>query len=198
MYSRVIVAPPVEPVTLAEAKLDRAIDHSLHDDLLTGLIQAAREYCENFCQRSIITQTRETSFDAFDTVLELPYGPVQEITAVEYVAGDGTVTAITDYEANIYGDVASIVASYGTLWPSTVGATLNVVTVRYIAGYAAVAGSPTDYRSNVPQSFRTAIKLLVGNWYENREASVTGTINTSLEFGLQALLFPYRMRKGMA
>lgn len=197
MYSRVLVQPPVEPLTLTEVKLDRAIDHTLHDALLTSRIIAAREYIEKHCQISIVTQTRESGFDCFTSFLELPYGPVQEVLAVEYTAIDGTVTPITDYVTDLYGPVPRVGPAYNALWP-TPQTIPNAVKVRYVAGFDAVAGSPTDYLSNVPHSLRTAMYLLVGNWYENREATITGTINQALELGVAEMLQPYRMRKGMA
>lgn len=198
MYSRVLVAPPVEPLTLAQVKLDRAIDHTEHDSKLTGLITAAREYVEQFCQLSMVTQTRESGFDSFTTFLNLPYGPVQEVTAVEYTATDGTVTAIASYASDLYGPVPRVSAAYNELWPTAVQTVPNAVKVRYVAGYATVAGSPTDYTSNIPQALKTAMYLLIGNWYENREATITGTINQALEIGVASILDRYRMRKGMA
>ncbi len=198
MYSRVIVEPPVEPVTLAEIKIDRAVDHSLHDDMLTALIQAAREYVERTCQMSIVTQTRETAYDSFADGILIPFGPVQSIVSLEYIATGIVSTPITDYQADIYSPIARLTPAYGSVWPTDLGADYNAVVVRYIAGYTPVAGSPTDYRTSVPSSIKTAIKLLVGNWYENREASVTGTINTALELGVKALLLPYKISLGMA
>lgn len=199
MRSRVTVAPPVEPLTLAQVKLNRAIDHDLHDDLLTALITAAREYVEQHCEISIITQTREATADAFDTDLELPFGPVQSVTAVEYVATDGTVTAIDsdDYQADLYSMVGRVAAAYNSYWPTDNQVAYNAVRVRYVAGFAPAAGSPTDYRANVPQAIRAAMQLLIGNWYENREASTAATLY-EVPLGVNALLMGYRLRKGMA
>jgi uncharacterized phiE125 gp8 family phage protein len=197
MYNRVIVAPPVEPLTLAQVKLDRAIEHSLHDDLLSALITAAREYVEQYCGISIITQTREAAFDAFTTYLDLDYGPVQSVSAVEYQDSDSSVVAFTQYVANLYGHSPRVSLAYNATWPTS-AVVANAITVRYVAGFAPVAGSPTDYTGNVPQALRTAMKLLIGNWYENREATITGTINQALELGVSAILDRYRMRKSMA
>jgi uncharacterized phiE125 gp8 family phage protein len=198
MYSRVIVAPPVEPLTLAEVRLDRAVEHSLHDAMLSAMIVAARQYVERYCQISIVTQTREAGFDGFDAPqIELPYGPVQSVISLEYVGADGTATAISDYQSNLFGASPVLMPAYGQAWPALT-ANLNAVTVRYVAGYEPVAGSPTDYTSNVPEALKIAMRLLVGNWYENREATVTGAVSGTLELGVHSLLEIFRLRKGMA
>jgi len=72
------------------------------------------------------------------------------------------------------------------------------VTVRYVAGFTPVAGSPTDYVSSVPGPIKVAMKLLIGNWFQNREATVTGTINTTLDLAVEMLLTQYKLSIGMA
>lgn len=197
MYSRVIVQPPVEPLTLDEVKVDRSVDHNLHDAILTSLITAARQYVEKYCESSLVTQTREAGYDDFCSTVLLPYGPVQEVISLEYVATDGSATPITDYQADLYGGTPQLRPAFGTMWPY-LGASLNAVKVRYVAGYPALEASPTDYVANVPEAIKTAMRLLVGNWYENREASVTGTINTTLSLGVAALLDGYKLRTSLA
>lgn len=157
--STVTIGPAVEPLTLAEVKLDRALEHNLHDDLLTGLIVASREYCEHYTGSSLVTQTREVVVPAYVEGMALPYGPVQEVSVSE----DGPPYTVT-----------------------------------YVAGYPPTDDEPPDYAANVPSSIKTAMKLLIGNWYENREASVTGSTNVVLELGVRALLDAYRRRLGVA
>ncbi len=198
MYSRVIVEPPVEPITLAETKLHLSVDHDLRDDEIGAFIQAAREHVEKYCLRSIVTQTRETSFDCFTGNLELPYGPVQEIVSVSYADAVGSTTALTtdDYQAFLNRSVPVVTPPYGSAWPTAVG-TLDVVTVRYVAGYAPVAGSPTDYRTSVPSALKTAMKLLVGNWFKNKEATAEVEMY-ELPLAVCALLAQYKLSIGMA
>ena len=158
--STVVVPPAVEPVTLAEVKLDRRVDHALDDALLTALIQAAREYCERYTGSSLVTQTREVITPLYVEGMALPFGPVQ------------SVTAPPETEAPF--------------------------TVQYVAGYPPTDDIPPDYAANVPASIKVAMKLLIGHWYENREASVTGVTNAVVELGVRALLDFYRRRLGMA
>jgi len=45
----------------------------------------------------------------------------------------------------------------------------------------------------VPEKVKSAIKLLVGHWYKNREAVVTGTVPRPLEMAVQSLLSQNRV-----
>jgi len=57
------VAPALEPVSLTEAKLHLRIDTTAEDVLISSLIKAARQYCENYQRRAYITQTWELWLD---------------------------------------------------------------------------------------------------------------------------------------
>lgn len=172
MYSRVTVAPPVEPLTLTEVKLDRAVEHTLHDDLITALIKSAREYVENYCSLSLVYQTRELLLDGFESVIELPYGPVQSLLTFNYVNTDGVLTAVTaaDYVTHVNRYHAVVVPAYSKYFP-TPRYEPGAVRLTYTAGYPIASGSPTDYTSSIPPGIKTAMKLLIGNWYENREST---------------------------
>jgi hypothetical protein len=159
--SVVVVPPPVEPLTLAEVKLDRRVDHDLDDSLLSALIQAAREYCEGYNAESLVQQTREVLVSHYVEGMALPYGPVQDVVSVE-------------------GDEGA------------------PVTVQYVAGYPTIEGEGIDYTANIPQSYKVAMKLLIGDWYEHRENTIVGAVSSHLQLGVHALLGWYRRRLGVA
>lgn len=54
-----MVAGQVEPVTVAEAKSWSAIDTSLDDTILDGIITSARILCENYMANDTVPQTYE-------------------------------------------------------------------------------------------------------------------------------------------
>ncbi|WP_322990890.1 head-tail connector protein, partial [Hoeflea sp.] len=73
------------------------------------------------------------------------------------------------------------------------------VGITYLAGYPTTPEVPEDgetpaipAQSTVPAAIKTAILLLIGNWYENRESVVTGTIASELPLAVDALIAPYR------
>lgn len=192
MYSRVIVAPPVEPLSLTEVKLDRAVEHTLHDDLLSGLIASAREYVENYCSLSLVYQTRELLLDGFESVIELPYGPVQSLLTFQYINTDGVLTAVasTDYVTLIQRYNAEVMPAYSKYFP-TPRYEAGAVRLTYTAGYPIAAGSPSDYTSGIPPGLKTAMKLLIGGWYEFRE-SVAERAPTEVPMAVTHLLGQHR------
>jgi hypothetical protein len=43
----------------------------------------------------------------------------------------------------------------------------------------------------VPAELRQAVALLVGHWYQNREAVITGTIATEVDLAYRSLVVDY-------
>ena len=76
----------------------------------------------------------------------------------------------------------------GQSWPGTTLKTAAGVTITFVAGYGATSAS-------VPESIRQAILLLVGHWYENREATVGVGNMQVLPMGVKALLSDYRVMR---
>jgi hypothetical protein len=73
--------------------------------------------------------------------------------------------------------------------------------VRYVCGFPPVdpLADPIDYIGNIPEPIKTAMQLLIGELYENREVTVIGTLAPSpLPFALEAQLEFYRLRRGFA
>ena len=164
---------------------------SAEDNLLTMLISAAREYCENVTGRALATQTIEYYLDKFpsDDFFELPRPPLQSVTSIIYKDSAGastTMTLTTQYLVDSDRTVGRIVLPYGVTWPSFTAYTVNPITVKYVCGY---------YASNlIPKAIKQAMLLLIGHWYENREAVLVGTVSKTIEFAVQALLSQYRVR----
>ena len=61
-----LITPPVaEPVTLELAKQHLRVDFDDDDGYITGLITAARQYCEKVTRRAIFNQTWCRTMDFF-------------------------------------------------------------------------------------------------------------------------------------
>ena len=163
--------------------------YTAEDDLLSALITAAREYCEGFTGRALATQTIEAypNYFPLKNYIKLPRPPLQSVTSVKYKNSAGTettMTATTQYIADTESDIGRIVLSYGASWPSFTPYPVNPIKITYVTGY---------YASNlIPKSIKQAMLLLIGHWYENREA--VGNVGGQIEFAVKALLSMYRVR----
>lgn len=186
--TNVVTAPTKEPVDLPEMKNHLRVDINDDDSLILALTQAAREWCEDFRRQSFITQTWDLYVDSFPASFELPRGPVQSVTGVYYTPDDEIETEVdsSSYVTDLVSEPARIVLDTGESWPSDTLTPVNGVRVRYVAGY----GDDTA----VPETIRSAIKLLVGHLYENREDVVIaqGITISQVPFGVKALLWPGR------
>jgi gp6-like head-tail connector protein len=114
----------------------------------------------------------------------------------ERYTGSSLVTQTREVIVPAYVDGMAL--PFGPVQTVTVSEDGPPYTVTYVAGYPPTDDDPPDYAANVPASFKVAMKLLIGNWYENREATVTGTINTTLELAVRQLLDFFRRRLGVA
>jgi hypothetical protein len=80
---------PTEPVTLAQAKAWLRMENvSLDDALITELITEARKWIEKRCGISIVTKTVVAILEVMNE-LELPYGPIQDMTGITITDDDG-------------------------------------------------------------------------------------------------------------
>jgi uncharacterized phiE125 gp8 family phage protein len=162
-----VVTPPITfPVTLAEAKAQCRIDIDDEDDLIYGFIGTATERVQLAARRTLMTTVYDLFFDAwprFPVRLELP--PVVSVTGIYYTPEDGVEAtwAATNYAVNVNSEPARIVYKRNGVAPSGTLEPVNAARIRYTAGYGSTA-------SAVPDRYRQAIRMLIGHYYENREA----------------------------
>jgi uncharacterized phiE125 gp8 family phage protein len=211
MTLTLVTAPPVEPVSLAEAG-----DHlrltpegspaSYEDideaDLVSALITAARQHIDGkdgWLGRALVPQTWDLTLDRFPcatrfnpfAAIRVPLPPLISVGSVKYTdpAGDEQTLATSAYLVDSATEPARIMPVYGTVWPS-IRYEANAVTVRFTAGYD--SGSPVD-ASAVPETIKRAMLLLIGHLFENRETTIIGATVASMPFAVDALLAPYRV-----
>ena len=184
----VIVQPAAEPVSLAQAKIHCRVDHTADDDILTNLIVAARQWCEQIMRRSIMTQTRTLSLDDWPNgMIQLPFSKAQSIVSIQYYDQNSNVQTLhaASYYTDFISEPARISFAPATALPVAEIDRINSITVTYVAGY----GDASD----VPQAISQAILLLVGHWYENREASIVAVSIADVPMATTALLSTYRI-----
>lgn len=180
----VLVTPAaINPVTLDEAKLHLRVTHDSEDTLIESQISAATRYCEDRIGQQFITATWRLLLDCFPAFIWLPRPPLITVTSLTYVdtAGATQTLATSEYQINSQRRPAAIAPARNKFWPSIDHETFNPVQVNYTAGYG-----PAE--TDVPESAKQAIKLLVSHWYYTREPILTGTISTKIDLTLDSLL----------
>lgn len=192
MSLSLVTAPAEEPLTVAEAKLHvKAGDDE--DDLIDTLITAARELAESYTHRFFVTQTwdeRLRDFPSWQDAIAVPGPPLQSVTSVTYVDPGGATQTwspslyLVDNPQGAHARPGRLEPVFGQIYPVT-RRQLNAVTIRFVAGYGAA--------SAVPGGLKAAMKLLIGNWWRNREAGqiIRGSADV-LPFGVEALLWPFK------
>ena len=175
----------IEPVTLAEAKAALRVDYANEDDLINSLIKSARQFCEQEISLSFLTQTWQLKLDCWPCgIIELPYGPVQSISSITYVDTEGDTQTLDSsvYQLDGSSIVARLYTAYGESWPS-VRDQLAPIEINYVAGNLTA--------EDVQDDIKTAIKLLVGHWLQNRSDTTTFTLN-NIPYGVNRLIKHYK------
>jgi uncharacterized phiE125 gp8 family phage protein len=189
MAVKIITGPTIEPVTLAEAKAQCRVEADQHDEdaLIAGYIKGAREWCEKMDWRAYCTQTLEMWLDDWPQgdkfYVQRP--PLQSVTYVKYYDLNNAeyTLATTAYIVDTVNQPGRIaLRTRQAVWPlpSSSLREINAIVVKYVAGYATQA--------DVPQRVKQAILLIIGQWNENREAAISGTISREIDFGVRNLL----------
>ena len=184
-------APAVEPVTLSEAKAHLRVDTATDDAYIGSLITAAREWCEQYLDRTLVHTQWVMRFDRFPPDgtmdIELPRPPMATAgttTAVAltftYENGTTATYSTASYRVDRDGVPGTVKTLYGQTWPPHLQDD-NAISVTWWGGYGSSGTS-------VPAAIRHAMLMLVGFWYENRSTVVVGSISKQLEFAVQSLL----------
>lgn len=178
------VAPSVTPISLTEAKLHLRIDSNDEDALVTALVSSAVAYFDGYSGvlgRALVTQTWQQDFSAFGDMMRLPVGDLLSVVSVSYY--DST-NAQQTLGPSVYTAFSDTIGPYITLkpgqaWPSTY-ARHDAVRITWTAGYGPAA-------ADVPYTLRTAMLLLVGHWYANREATTVGDSASELPLAVASI-----------
>lgn len=191
-YSITPITPAsVEPVTLAEAKLQANIDANLGDDntLIEGYIKAATLAAEKYTSKTFIDtvfELRINSFPVNDGKIVFPRFPVSSIVAGEfkYVDEDGTIQTWNADQFTLFDKPLRpyVMNAFEITYPNT-RKIPEAVRIQFTAGYGAA-------RSAVPDTIKQAILIAVSHLYRFRDgAEIRGSlIDTPLPVAFYTLL----------
>lgn len=203
---RLVVAPTVEPVSLAEVR-DLLRDPPVSDNsFISQCIVDAREVLESLTGLACITQTWKLTLDNWPNNRRTPWWdgvremPVTELSSggIDYVklprypardiselktydlSNDATTVSWSDH---FFLDTESypgrLVLSAGGTWPIALR-DQNAVEITYVAGFGDVATA-------VPGPIRRAIAQTAGYLYENRGTGCSASFSLSQSGALQLI-----------
>lgn len=187
MRLRQISPPSTTPITVDEARAQVELFDAAHDAKLSAMIAGAVSHLDGVTGvlgRALIEQEWELTLDGFPSLLlVLPLPPLLEITSITYTDPAGVVqTLLSSSYVVEAGDPGYIIPVFGGRWPAT-RSEPGAVRIRFTAGYGATAAL-------VPAALRSALLLMVGDLFENREAQVAGPLASNPT--VDNLLFPFR------
>lgn len=208
IYRLVETTPPAaEPLGLSEVKTFLRVDHSNDDDLVTGLISSARQLCESYTGRSLITRSYSLYLDRwpgaassvwwdglregadiplYERALTLPKPPLLAVSLINVYDFNNVATAFPaeNYFVDTAGTPGRIVLTFGVSPPVSTRAA-NGVEVRFTAGYGTAA-------ANVPAMLRQGMKQVIAHLYEHRGDSPDQALQAS---GALSVFQPYRIMR---
>lgn len=186
------ITPPATPL-LVPADLKQMLrllpEETEQDELIQSLIAAAVIHCESFTRRRLLTQSVRLTVDTFlgwncDHIF-LPIDPIQSITAVTYRASGGNEVVLEPERYRILtAQSPSLLApAYGQSWPLTQDND-SAVWIDMTVGYG-------DDKSAVPEPILHAVRLLVADWFQNREPGENGGGKSAALSAANVMLTPY-------
>lgn len=179
-----VTAPASEPITLNEAKLYLRVDNNVEDTFITALIKAARSKVENDTWRKMITQTLLLSMDKNEVkrFVGITGSPIQSISHIKYfdINVVQQILSTGSYQSNLLNEPAIIEITDMPEMPDR----MNALQIQFVCGYGVVA--------SVPEDLKLAMLLLIGHYYEHREAVTVGNMK-DLPMAYDALIAPYRL-----
>lgn len=188
MWSAVsIKTPPAAlPLTLDQMKARLRIDAADEDATISAMMQAARATIDGpqGIGVAMVTQTWTLAIDRFAAAIALPGAPVADVAEVRYMdtAGAWQTLAASDYRLVKSQEPARLYPAAGKAWPAVYSGPA-VVEIDYVLGTAA---------EDVDAGLVAAFSLLVGHFYENREAVTVGGAPAELPLGVEYLLARHR------
>ena len=184
----IVDAPLITPVSVAEVKEQLRIETSDSDAIITRLINVAVAYTDvkGALGQAMISQKWAQWLGPNPTQqVVLILGPVQAVNAVKYYDTDGDLQTDTIGNYEVFGTEFStkVGPKDGFSWPVTQNRE-DAIKIEYTIGYG-------DAASDVPDTIRHALMMLIGHWYDHREQTAMDELS-NVPYGFDQLLNMHR------
>lgn len=151
------------PVTLEEAKTHLRLLSSDLDEHVAGLLEAAVEYCETVCGRSLrVSHTLTQSYDGWPCgLVRFDRHPVTAVSHVKYYDPDDVLTTVdsSNYRLHLSSEAAAVLEFDADFTRPTLSYRDDAVIVTYTAGYATL--------DDVPHRAKAAINMKLAELFGN-------------------------------
>lgn len=190
--AHIVTQPPVSPLFAPADLRDHVRTDSGDDLLLEAYIDAAVGHVEAYTGSKLLTQTITfTRPDLDQAPMRLPLGPIQSIS-FQYLDTSGALQTLDNAIYALPGlgsrhAELALLSGVGKWWPALLDHPAAVIATA-IVGYGASAAA-------VPAALRQAVRLLVGDYYMQREDTIAerSVAPATLPNGVAALLANYRV-----
>lgn len=182
--------PSLSLLSIEEARAQVGVEDNERDAELQSLIAAASAYLDGprgILGMALLSQIWRQDYPCFPRgpILRLPFGPILSVDRVSFLPLTGSERLdLTNSSYTVLTDATSpflhLLSGYS--WPGT-ATHPAAVSVSFTVGHLSAA--------DVPEPIRQAAKLLVGQWFSQREAGISGP-GEEIPFGVTRLLQPFR------
>lgn len=198
-------------ISLAETKTHLRVTSSADDSYITGLISMALDACEMYVGYSIRKAAMKYAFSGFtgpnvsvDTLN--PYGLIEgnilrlytrvlSVQAIKYVDTNNAVQTATDWiDAPVkFGQFGRSIVFEST--PTNLTDDTVRMIVELTEGFELASATGVNESAKFPVSIKHAALLLIGQYYDNRQAVVIGATQNKMDYNHEYLLDKYRIVK---
>jgi uncharacterized phiE125 gp8 family phage protein len=192
MLQPVLITPPqATPIDVADAKAHLRVDHSDEDTLIEGLIAAAVGHLDGragVLGRAIMEQTWKYAFWDWPALGKLVVD-LADVTSVvvKYFDEAGAEQTLDPSNYFVESDARGTAIWFKSTFDPPALSDDRPGPIRIEVTAKLAEDSPAL------AAVKHAMRLMVGHWYENREAAVVGQVDIrTLPLAVDALLAPHR------
>lgn len=169
----------LDMIPLATAKLHLRVDHTSEDSLIEAMIETAVVAIEQMTNRILRPGNFYLYADEWRSQA-FTFGPVNSISAVEYY---DEANELSELSSGWWADLNSTPQRITFLAPPTI----------YSDRHQGIRITANCGEATIPAPLRQAALLLVGHYYENRQAVVAGQQPNEVPLAVYHLSNPYRL-----